>query len=162
MFLQMPIWIALYSALQSTFEFRHEPFLYGLTWIDDLAKPDGLIRLDHPVHLFWGITLSGLNILPLLLAVVFYMQAEIQGRLQPKGTPEQEQQKKMMKWMSLLFPVFLYSGPSGLNLYILTSTTIGIIESKIIRKHIKEREEAEKAGRVIVDAPATRASRRKD
>jgi hypothetical protein len=31
-------------------------------------------------------------------------------------------------------------------LYILTSTTIGIYESKRIRDHIKEREEAEKAG----------------
>ena len=58
-------------------------------------------------------------------------------------TPEQEQQRKMMKWMSLLFPVMLYSGPSGLTLYILTSTTIGIIESKIIRDHIKQREAQE-------------------
>jgi hypothetical protein len=39
-----------------------------------------------------------------------------------------------------------------LNLYIFTSTFFGIIESKRIRDHIKEREEAEKAGRVIVDA----------
>jgi hypothetical protein len=39
-----------------------------------------------------------------------------------------------------------------LNLYIMTSTFIGIIESKIVRDHIKQREEAEKAGRVIVDA----------
>ena len=29
MFLQMPIWIALWSALQSTFELRHAPFLFG-------------------------------------------------------------------------------------------------------------------------------------
>jgi membrane protein insertase Oxa1/YidC/SpoIIIJ len=59
----------------------------------------------------------------------------------------------------LLFPLFLYNGPSGLNLYILTSTTIGIIESKSIRKHIKEREEAEKAGRIIVDAAPSRRKR---
>jgi membrane protein insertase Oxa1/YidC/SpoIIIJ len=45
----------------------------------------------------------------------------------------------------------LYSGPSGLNLYIMTSTFLGIIESKIVRDHIKQKEEAEKAGRVIVD-----------
>ena len=57
----------------------------------------------------------------------------------------------MMQWMSLLFPVFLYGSPSGLNLYILTSTTIGIIEAKRIRDHIKEREEAEKSGKVLVD-----------
>ena len=76
-------------------------------------------------------------------------------------TPEQEQQRKMMKWMSLLFPVMLYSRPSGLSLYILTSTTIGIIESKIIRNHIKEREEAEKSGKIIIDAGPTRNSKKR-
>jgi len=31
MFLQMPIWIALWNSLQSTFELRHAPFLWGFT-----------------------------------------------------------------------------------------------------------------------------------
>jgi len=160
MFLQMPIWIALWSSLQSTFELRQSPFLWGFTWIDDLAKPDALIAWT-PIKLFWGIQISSLNILPIILAGVFWLQQ----KLQPKPaamTPEQEQQQKMMQWMTLLFPVFLYGGPSGLNIYILTSTTIGIIESHIIRKHIREREEAEKSGRVIVDARPTRSSKRKD
>ena len=164
MFLQMPIWIALWSALQSTFELRHSPFLYfagvHLTWIRDLANPDALIRFT-PIHVY-GFELSSLNILPLLLSVVFYFQQ----KFTPKPittTPEQAQQQKMMTWMStLMFPIFLYKGPAGLNLYILTSTTIGIIESKIIRDHIKQREEAEKAGRVFVDTKPTRASKRKD
>jgi YidC/Oxa1 family membrane protein insertase len=169
MFLQMPIWIALWSALQSTFELRQSPFLYihhgsewgvHLTWIKDLANPDALISFT-PIHIF-SFTLSSLNILPLLLSVVFYFQQ----KFTPKPittTPEQAQQQKMMTWMStLLFPIFLYKGPAGLNLYILTSTTIGIIESKVIRDHIKQREEAEKAGRVFVDTKPTRAARRRD
>jgi YidC/Oxa1 family membrane protein insertase len=160
MFLQMPIWIALYAALNSTFELRQEPFLWGFTWIDDLARPDRLIEWN-PIRLFWGIEIGAFNILPILLAVVFYLQQEFTPK-PPATTPEQVQQQKMMKWMSLLFPVFLYNGPSGLNLYILTSTTIGIIESKRIRDHIKEREEAEKAGKVIVDAKPTRNKRRSD
>ena len=40
-----------------------------------------------------------------------------------------------------------------MNLYILTSTGFGIIESKVIRKHIKEREALEAAGPTIIDAP---------
>jgi membrane protein insertase Oxa1/YidC/SpoIIIJ len=32
----------------------------------------------------------------------------------------------------------LYSAPSGLTLYILTSSTVGILESRRIRKHIDE------------------------
>ncbi len=35
-------------------------------------------------------------------------------------------------------PLMLYSAPSGLTLYILTSSTIGILESRYVRNHIKE------------------------
>ena len=166
MFLQMPIWIALWSALQSTFELRQAPFLYGLTWIHDLARPDRMITWN-PIHigplpLIGVITLSSLNILPLFMGVVMYLQQKFTPQ-PPSTTPEQEAQKKMMLWMStLLFPMFLYSGPSGLNLYILTSTTIGIIESKRIRDHIKQQEEREKAGKIIVDAPKSMKKKRDD
>src|SRR5437667_9889463 len=68
----------------------------------------------------------------------------------------------MMKWMSLLFPIFLYNGPSGLNLYICTSTSIGIIESKRIRDHIKQKEEEESGGKIIVDAPKSMKKKRDD
>lgn len=156
MFLQMPIWIALWSSLQSTFEIRHAPFLMffnvHLTWIKDLSQPDRLIPFRTPLS-FFQFHIDAINILPVLMAVVFYIQQKFQP--QPVATtPEQAQQQKMMKWMSIfLFPLFLYGQPSGLNLYIFTSTLIGIIESKRIRDHIKEREEKEKAGVVIIDAP---------
>ncbi|MGH7177624.1 MAG: YidC/Oxa1 family insertase periplasmic-domain containing protein [Tepidisphaeraceae bacterium] len=154
MFLQMPIWIALWSALQSTFELRHAGFLrFGsvhLTWISDLSQPDHLIEFAKPFSLFGLITVSGFNVLPLLLGVVFYLQQKFTPK-PPATTPEQEQQQKIMQWMTLLFPVMLYGGPSGLNLYILASTSFGIIESIVIRKHIRQRDEAEKAGRIIVD-----------
>ncbi len=159
MFLQMPIWIALWSSLQSTFELRHAPFLWGLTWIKDLAQPDWLWHFPKsPINLFFT-SVDAVNLLPILMGVVFYLQQ----KMTPKPaamTPEQAQQQKMMQWMSLLFPLLLYSGPSGLNLYILTSTAIGIWESKRVRDHIEAQEAAEKEGKVIVDAKASRASRR--
>jgi membrane protein insertase Oxa1/YidC/SpoIIIJ len=65
----------------------------------------------------------------------------------------------MMQWMTLVFPLMFYNLPSGLNLYYVTSTSIGILEGKIIRKHIKDKEEAERGGRVIVDARPTRGSK---
>ena len=158
MFLQMPIWVALYGVLQSTFELRQAPFLWDLTWIHDLSLPDQLVRFSHPVQ-FWFFEFRAINLLPILMAVAFFLQQ----KLTPKpvaATPEQAQQQKMMQWTSLIFPVFLYSYPSGLNLYILTSTAIGVVESKIVRDHIKQREEAEKAGKVFVETKPTRASRR--
>ncbi|HVT87351.1 MAG TPA: YidC/Oxa1 family insertase periplasmic-domain containing protein [Tepidisphaeraceae bacterium] len=157
MLLQMPVWLALWQALQTTFELRHASFLWGLTWIHDLSKPDHLLEWSSVPFLFW--TISGLNVLPILMGVIFWLQMKYQPK--PASlTPEQEQQQKMMQFMMpVLFPLMLYSGPSGLNLYILTSTGIGIIESKIIRDHLKQREEAEKAGRVIIDAKPTRASK---
>ena len=160
MFIQMPIWVALWSCLQSTFELRLAPFLWGYTWIKDLARPDHLVKFE-PVSFFF-LHIDGINILPLLLAVVFYGQQKIQPQ-QPATTPEQEQQQKMMRWMMvLMFPLMLYSGPAGLNLYILTSTTIGIMESWWIRKHIRAQEAAlAVAGPVIIDAPATRGARRR-
>ena len=47
MLLQMPIWFALYSALQSEYNLRQAPFLWGYTWIHDLARPDRLIAFDN-------------------------------------------------------------------------------------------------------------------
>lgn len=160
MFIQMPIWVALWSSLQSTFELRLAPFLWGYTWIKDLARPDHVLKFE-PVKIFF-FTIDGINLLPILLAVVFYLQQKIQPQ-QPATTPEQEQQQKMMRWMMvLMFPVMLYSGPAGLNLYILTSTTIGIMESWWIRKHIRAQEAAlAVSGPVIIDAPATRGARRR-
>jgi membrane protein insertase Oxa1/YidC/SpoIIIJ len=37
-----------------------------------------------------------------------------------------------------MFPLMLYTAPSGLTLYIMTSTLVGIWESKRVRAHIAE------------------------
>jgi membrane protein insertase Oxa1/YidC/SpoIIIJ len=46
--------------------------------------------------------------------------------------------------MSLFMGLIFYNAPSGLNLYILTSTLLGIVESKRIRKHLEEEEKKPK------------------
>jgi len=161
MFLQMPIWIALYGVLQSTFELRQAPFLWNLTWIHDLSQPDYLVRFPHVVHVLF-FDMQGINLLPVFLSAVMF----IQQQFMPKpvaATPEQQQQQKMMQWISpAMFLFFFYNLPSGLNLYIFTSTGVGIIESKVVRDHLKAREEAEKAGRVFITTKPTRASKQGD
>ena len=63
-----------------------------------------------------------------------------------------QQLKMMMILMPLMFPLMLYHGPSGVNLYIMSSIGAGVIEQIVIRKHIREREEMEAQGLVPVTA----------
>ena len=153
MFLQTPIWVALYAMLYLAIELRHEPAFYGIfQWISggqwhflgDLSSPDRFIQLPGKGFTLnlWMIkpTFAAINLLPLLMAVVFYIQQRL--TTPPPANEQAAQQQKIMKYMVLLFPVMLYSAPSGLTLYILASTFAGIVDSYIVRKHVKEQEEA--------------------
>ena len=164
LFLQMPIFIALWSCLQSTFELRQAPFLYffhiHFTWIKDLSQPDKLISFPNTPINFLFIHLNAINLLPILVAIVSFINQKVTPK-PPAATPEAAQQQKMMQWMTLVFPLMFYNLPSGLNLYYVTSTSLGIVEGKIIRKHIKDRDDAEKGDRIIVDAKPTRGAKMK-
>ena len=151
MFVQMPIWIALWSAVYSSIALRGAEFLPF--WITDLSAPDAIYTFPTPLTiplLKWKIL--SINLLPILMGVAFYLQQ----KLMPTQTgavsnPQMEQQQKIMKiLMPLMFPLFLYNGPSGVNLYIMASTFAGVIEQYVIRKHIQEKEAEEAKGLVAV------------
>ena len=73
------------------------------------------------------------------MGAIFFIQQKYMSPQSMATTPEQASQQKIMRiMMVVLFPMMLYSAPSGLTLYILTSSSVGIIESKRIRKHIDE------------------------
>ncbi len=146
MFLQMPIWIALYALLYFMFDIRQEPAFFGVfqffgdwPFLADLSSADHFFgRFAEPKHfLLWNVT--GINILPILMGVIFFIQQKYMSPQSMATTPEQASQQKIMRvMMVVLFPLMLYSAPSGLTLYILTSSTVGILESKRIRKHIDD------------------------
>ncbi|MCP3904966.1 MAG: membrane protein insertase YidC [Planctomycetes bacterium] len=149
MFLQTPIWIALYAMLYFAFDIRQEPAFFGVfQWISagawpflaDLSASDHFFgELNEPRRfMLWNIT--GFNILPILMGGIFYVQQKYMSPPpSPTMTADQLKQQKIMKIMMIvMFPVMLYSAPSGLTLYILTSSTIGVLESRYIRNHIKE------------------------
>jgi YidC/Oxa1 family membrane protein insertase len=119
-FLQFPIWVSLFQILRSHIELRHAPF-YG--WVHDLSSPD---RMPFPF------LVSSINLLPILMAAA----QVVQMRLQPP--PADPSQAQMQRMMGLLMPVmmlfFLYNYPSGLSLYIFTSSLFGIIEYQIVKK----------------------------
>ena len=150
MFLQSPIWIALYAMLYFLFDLRNEPAFFGLfqeitngqwSFLADLSTPDRFVDFGAPLI---SIPLMGdirsINILPLLLGVVFYLhQKYISPPPSASMTEEQQQQQKIMKViMVVMFPIFMYNAPSGLAIYFITNSTLGILEGRWIRAHIDQ------------------------
>ncbi len=147
MFLQMPIWIALYAMLFYAMGLRQESAFFGVfqqfggwQFMADLSLPDRFWQFSGHVNIPLMGQVSSINILPLLMGIIFFVQ---QKYLTPATgaamTKEQETQQKIMKiMMVVMFPVFLYNAPSGLTLYILTSSSVSIMESRYIRSHINE------------------------
>ncbi len=147
MMVQMPIWIALWTSVYTSVDLRGASFLPF--WITDLSMPDALFRF-HAVTLPLLGKLDSFNLLPILMGVAFYLQQKLMPAQANAATnPQMAQQQKMMKIMlPLMFPLILYKGPSGVNLYIMASTFAGVIEQHVIRKHIREKEETESKGLV--------------
>jgi YidC/Oxa1 family membrane protein insertase len=102
MLVQMPIWFALNNSLRYAIELRHAKW-FG--WITDLSARD-------PYY-----------ILPIVMGIAMYLAAKMTPMT--GGDP---QQQKMMKFMPIsmaaMFVVFPIS--SGLAVYILTSSVVGI------------------------------------
>jgi YidC/Oxa1 family membrane protein insertase len=98
----MPVYIALYKTIYSAVEL-YQADLAG--WITDLSEPDPYF------------------VLPLVLGVFFV----IQTRLNP--TSGDELQQKLMLWiMPVMFTGMMLFLPSGLVVYILANTLLGILQ----------------------------------
>ena len=147
MMVQMPIWIALWSAVYASIDLRGAAFLPF--WITDLSMPDALFRFPAFTLPLFG-KLDSFNLLPLMMGVAFYLQQQLMPtQAGASANPQMAQQQKMMKiMMPLLFPLMLYKAPSGVNLYIMASTFAGVFEQHVIRKHIREKEQAKSQGMV--------------
>ncbi len=149
MMVQMPIWIALWSAVYAGIELRGAPFLPF--WITDLSMPDALYRFPTAIVVpLLGSKIESLNLLPLMMGVAFYLQQKLMPSQASANPQAAQQQKMMMIMMPLLFPLMLYKAPSGVNLYIMASTFAGVFEQYVIRKHIREKDKAESQGLVAV------------
>lgn len=118
--IQIPIFIGLYYMLQTSAEIRFAHFL----WIKDLSLPDTIAGLPTifgmPIHL-----------LPILNAIVTFTQMHITPMPNVDKT-----QAWMMKLMPLIMLLFFYTFPSGLVLYWLMQSLIGILQAIITRRGI--------------------------
>ena len=102
MLVQMPIWFGLNRALSSAIEMRHAPWFW---WITDLSARDPKF------------------ILPVIMGASMYLVS----KMTPMTTTDPQQQM-MMKFMPISFAAMFMFFPisSGLSVYILTSSLVGI------------------------------------
>jgi YidC/Oxa1 family membrane protein insertase len=138
-FLQMPIFLGLYFALQESIHFRLADFL----WIKNLAAPDMLIYWSESIPIIsvpdqasgiLGALYLGpyFNILP-CIAVVFMMIQQMQT-MPPPTDEQQAMQQKMLKYMSILFGIMFYKVAAGLCIYFISSSLWGLAERKLLPK----------------------------
>ena len=115
--LQLPIFFALYQTLVRSVALKGANFL----WIKDLSEPDRLWIFSKASK---GLPIIGneLNILPLVMAVLMFLQQR--NSLSSGNSAAQEQQKLMMFFMPILFAFIFYRMPSGLVLYWLINSAL--------------------------------------
>jgi YidC/Oxa1 family membrane protein insertase len=109
--LQMPVWFALYQALQTAVELYHTPF--G-PLIPDLSAPDKY------------------KVIPFVLGASSFLQQQLMP-MQGDAT-----QQKMMKWiMPIMFTGMMFFLPAGLGIYFLTNTWLGILQQLFVERYYK-------------------------
>jgi YidC/Oxa1 family membrane protein insertase len=108
MLLQMPVWMALYSALGAAAELYQAPFV---GWLDDLTAPDPYF------------------IMPVSLTTMMFLQS----KLSPAAV-DSAQQKMMMYFMPIMFGFFSLFFPTGLTVYIFTNTVLGMAHQVYMNK----------------------------
>ncbi|MGD9810319.1 MAG: membrane protein insertase YidC [Sphingobium sp.] len=119
-FLQIPIFFALYKVLQLTIEMRHQPFAL---WIKDLSAPDPL----HVLNLFGLLPFTppaflGIGILAIILGITMWLQF----RLNP--APMDEIQKQMFAIMPWMMMFIMAPFATGLLIYWITSNMLTIAQ----------------------------------
>jgi YidC/Oxa1 family membrane protein insertase len=126
--IQLPIFVGLWQALNTSFALRHATFL----WIRDLAAPDMLFHIPFEIPLVTYYLGQWFNLLPFAVIGLMLFQTKIFAP--PATTPEAEQQQKIMKFMMVFMGVMFYKVPSGLGIYFITSSLWAIGERLLLPK----------------------------
>jgi YidC/Oxa1 family membrane protein insertase len=113
--LQMPVWFALYQALQTAVELYHVPFLSARI-IPDLSDKGEYF------------------VIPAILGASSFFQQKL---MPPQGDPMQQ---KMMQYMLPgIFVVMMLYLPAGLGVYMLTNTWLGIAQQVAVERYLSRK-----------------------
>jgi YidC/Oxa1 family membrane protein insertase len=148
-FLQIPIFFALYKVLMLSIEMRHQPFAL---WIKDLSAPDpltpvnlfGLLPFDPPSFLAVGI-------LPILMGITMHLQFKL------NPAPMDPMQKQIFSIMPWILVFIMAPFAAGLQLYWTVSNTLTILQQKWLysrhpqMKEMMAKEAEEKARKAEAD-----------
>ncbi|MET0360160.1 MAG: membrane protein insertase YidC, partial [Sphingobium sp.] len=127
-FLQIPVFFALYKVLTLTIEMRHQPFVL---WIRDLSAPDPL----HILNLFGLLPFTppsflGIGVLAVLLGITMFLQF----RLNP--APMDDTQKQVFAIMPWMMMFVMAPFATGLLIYWITSNILTVAQQQFLyRRH---------------------------
>ncbi len=110
MLVQMPIFMALYGALQTSVDLYQSEFLY----LKDLSSMDP-----------YGIS-------PLIVVGLMWAQQQTT----PMGQMDPAQQR-MMKLMPIIFGIFFFTSPSGLVVYMFVNMVLTMAQQWLIKRNYK-------------------------
>ncbi|MBF5045439.1 membrane protein insertase YidC [Aggregicoccus sp. 17bor-14] len=114
MLIQMPVWIALFTALRNSFDIYWEPFV-GPVWRD--------LTYKDPTYL-----------LPLALGVTMIITQKLQPQMMDAA------QARIMTWVvPIVFTFSLMQYPAGLSLYIFTNNLLTIVQQWGLKRWIARR-----------------------
>ena len=117
MLIQTPVFIGFFTMLRSAIELRGARFL----WARDLSKPDTLFMIP-------GINFP-FNLLPLLMGGAMLWQSH----LTPPSPGMDPTQAKIMRYLPLIFLIFLYNYSAGLALYWTVNNLLTILQTKLTK-----------------------------
>jgi YidC/Oxa1 family membrane protein insertase len=131
MLIQMPVFFGFFTMLRTAIELRGAQFF----WAADLSKPDTLFMIPGITFVPGLSTPEGLpfNLLPLLMGAAMLWQSH----LTPPSPGMDPAQQKIMRYMPLIFLVFLYNYSAGMSLYMICSTLASVLQTKIT-KNLKD------------------------
>ncbi len=136
MFLQIPFFIGMFDLLKTKFALRGAIFIPG--WIDNLTAPDSLFS--------WGINIPFLgnefHLLPILGAIAMHFSQKLTTSMQgPKKNPTdmEKQMQSMGPILTLVFLFAFYNLASGLNIYLILSSLLGVLQQWYVNKKFGEK-----------------------
>lgn len=125
MLIQIPIFIALYSAFSESIELWKSPFIW---WMKDLSQPDTVYIIKDLIIL----KNFHINILPIIMVGSQLLQQKL------TTVSTDPQQKFLMYFMPVIMIFFFWGMPSGVTLYWTVQNIITIIWQIAVEKFSKE------------------------